>query len=495
MNEARVDVAIVGYGPTGATLANLLGAEGLRVAVIEREPDLLPLPRAVHFDGEVMRLFETLGLADAIAPRIRPSGGMRYVNTAGEIMLERAPAVGAGPHGWASNYLFHQPDLEYALRAGAERHAGVQVLRAHEVTAIGQDHEGATLAIERLEDRAALGLRAGYVVGCCGARSIVRQAIGAGHDDLGLHQPWLVIDVVLERDVPLPEQTVQYCDPARPITFVKVTGRRRRWEIMLMPGDVPEEMTREDAVWRLLAPWLAPGAARIERGALYTFHSLVATRWRDRRLLIAGDAAHQTPPFLGQGMCAGIRDAANLAWKLVRVLKGRAPDALLDTYQTERDAHVRVFITTAVRLGGIIQTTDPQVAAERDRRFLAAGKEEIVNLSPGLGPGAHDGEPPAGEIFPQPHLADGRRLDAAIGGYRFALLAERALLDRSLAQRCQSAGVALVPADGETAERLRERGARGALLRPDRYVYGIAHDRASLASLVEPFLTRAEALP
>jgi 3-(3-hydroxy-phenyl)propionate hydroxylase len=367
-------------------------------------------------------------------------------------------------------------------------------MRAHEVTALEQDRDGATLAVERVADRAALSIRADFVVGCCGARSIVRQAIGSEHDDLGLHQPWLVVDVVLERDVALPEQTVQYCDPARPVTFVKVTGCRRRWEIMLMPGDVPEQMTREESVWRLLAPWLKPGDARIERGALYTFHSLVATRWRDRRLLIAGDAAHQTPPFLGQGMCAGIRDAANLAWKIARVAKGAAPDTLLDTYQTEREAHVRVFIDTAVRLGGIIQTTDPQIAAARDRRFLATGKEEIVNLAPRLGPGVHTGDPPAGEIFPQPRRADGGRLDTAIGGYRFALLADRALISPALAERCTSSDIATVPADGEAGEWLRRHGASAVLLRPDRYVYGLAREGAGLESLIEPFLIRVEAL-
>jgi 3-(3-hydroxy-phenyl)propionate hydroxylase len=494
VSEAKFDVAIVGYGPTGATAANLLGAQGLRVAVIEREPDLLPLPRAVHFDGEVMRLFETAGLAGRIAPLIRPSGGMRYVNTAGQVMLERPPAVGAGPHGWANNYLFHQPDLEYALREGAERHPGVRVFLAHEVTSLEQDRDGVTVGAIRLADGRPLALRADRVVGCCGARSIVRQAIGSDHDDLGLHQPWLVVDLVLEREVELPEQTVQYCDPARPVTFVKVTGRRRRWEIMLMPGDAPDEMTREDTVWRLLAPWLRPGDARLERGAVYTFHSLVATRWRDRRLLIAGDAAHQTPPFLGQGMCAGIRDAANLAWKLARVAKGLAPDALLDTYQTEREAHVRVFIETAVRLGNIIQTTDPRVAAERDRRFLATGKEEIVNLSPRLGPGAHAGAAPAGEIFPQPRLADGRRLDAAIGGYRFALVALRDAMSAGLAAQCEASGVAAVVADGGVADWLGRHGARAALLRPDRYVYGIAPDAAAARALVEPFLSPTEVL-
>jgi len=488
------DVAIVGYGPTGATLANLLGARGIATVVLEREPDLLPLPRAVHFDGEVMRVFETAGLAARLEPRIRPSAGMRYVNTAGQIMLERPPAVGAGPHGWMNNYLFHQPDLEHALRDGAERHAAVKVLLSHEVRSLSQDRDGVTVEAVRLADGEPVAVRALHVVGCCGARSIVRQAIGASHVDLGLHQPWLVVDVVLERDVALPVQTVQYCDPARPVTFVNVTGRRRRWEIMLMPGDAPDDMMREATIWRLLAPWIAPGDARIERGALYTFHSLIATRWRDRRLLIAGDAAHQTPPFLGQGMCAGVRDAANLAWKLERVVKRRAPDSLLDTYQPEREAHVRVFIDTAVRLGNIIQTTDPEVAAARDRGFLATGKEEIVNLSPALGPGAHAGSAPAGEIFPQPTLADGRRLDAAIGGYRFAVVANRALLHPALARACEASDIAVVAADGEAAERLARCGAQAVLLRPDRYIYGLASDGPGLQALVEPFLTRAEAL-
>jgi len=462
------DVAIVGYGPTGATLAKLLGMQGLAVAVLEREPGLLRLPRAVHFDGEVMRIFETAGIAGALAPRVRPSGGMRYVNAAGEVMIERQPAGEPGPHGWANNYLFHQPDLELTLRDAVAQHPRVQVFAQREVTAVSQDAQGVVLATD------AGPVTARWAVGCDGARSLVRQAIGADHHDLGLHQPWLVVDVVLKRPVELPHPTVQYCHPGRPVTYVNVTGARRRWEIMLMPGDVAEEMTRPEAVWRLLAPWLGPDDAALERGAVYTFHSLVATRWRDRRLLIGGDAAHQTPPFLGQGMCAGIRDAANLAWKLARVAAGRSGEALLDTYQSEREPHARAFIAEAVRLGGILQTTDPAVAAARDRRFRETGREEMVNLSPRLGSGAHAGPPPAGEIFPQPLLADGRRLDAAIGGYRFAVLAPRAR-HAELAPLCAANAVALV--DFAT-ERL-------VLLRPDRYVAGVADSAAALERLLQ----------
>ena len=281
----------------------------------------------------------------------------------------------------------------------------------------------------------------------------MRQAIGSAHDDLGLHQPWLVVDVLMEREVDLPVQTVQYCNPARPVTAVKGTGRRRRWEIMLMPGDVAETMTQPENVWRVLEPWIRPGDAEIERSAVYTFHSLIARRWRDRRILIAGDAAHQTPPFLGQGMCAGIRDAANLAWKF------NSPE-WLDSYQSEREPHVRVYIEEALRLGAIIQTTDPKVAAERDRRYLDGGKEEMVNLSPPLGPGAHFD----GRVFPQPVLADGRRLDEAIGGYRWAVLSPFAV----------KTDLTVVAFPGNEA----------IVLRPDRYVYGRAATPSQLAQLL-----------
>jgi 3-(3-hydroxy-phenyl)propionate hydroxylase len=461
------EVAIVGYGPTGATLANLLGLLGVRTAVLERERSLVLQPRAVHFDGEIMRVFETAGLAEALLPRIRPSGGMRYVSPSGVVMIERKPANGEGAHGWANNYLFHQPHLENTLRDGVARFPHVEVFKGFEVSSLDLREKEVLVRGEKAS------LSASWVVGCDGARSIVRQAIGCAHEDLGLHQPWLVVDVAMERDVELPYPTVQYCDPARPVTCVNVTGRRRRWEIMLMPSDEPARMTEPQTVWRLLAPWIKPGDGRLERSAVYTFHSLVATSWRKGRLLIAGDAAHQTPPFLGQGMCAGIRDAANLAWKLARVVQGKASGKLLDTYQSERAPHARAFIAEAVRLGGILQTTDPVVAAERDRRFLQTGKEEMVNLSPALGPGAHAGTPPAGKIHPQPRLADGRRLDAAIGGYRFALLGPAQLV-----AGLDLEDLAVVPTEGEEA----------VLLRPDRYIAGVARS----ASGVRELMARAE---
>jgi len=484
----RYDVAIVGYGPTGVVLANLLGAAGLRVAVFEREAEILELPRAVAFDGEVMRVFQTLGVADALLSAARPSAGMRYLSASRQTLVVREASRGEGPQGWAIHYLFHQPSLERILRDGVARYRNVDVCLQHEVRDVTDGAHVASLAVEDLASGAVRRVEAAYVVGCDGARSLVRRAIGGPLEDLGLHQPWLVVDFVLERDVDLPATTVQYCEPERPTTYVNVIGKRRRWEIMLMPGDDPETIARPESMWALVRRWLAPGDARIERSAVYTFHSLLASRWRAGRLLIAGDAAHQTPPFLGQGMCAGIRDAANLAWKLALVLRGAAAERLLSTYESERLPHVRTFIELAVRMGDIIQTTDPAVAAERDRRLAAGGAPELlVYPDPQLGPGIHDdAPPPVGVICPQPRLDDGRRLDDAVGS-RFAVIGDASTLAAaapSTRARWDAIETAVIDRPPTAlAGWLAQHDARAVVVRPDRYVLGLARTGSDLDRL------------
>jgi len=409
------------------------------------------LPRAVHFDGEVMRIFQSAGLAGKIAKVTRTSSkGMHFINGEGRTLMIRRGIDGPGPHGWAGNWYFHQPILEGVLREGLKRFANVSVHLGHEVVSVDD-------------------LDARYVVGCDGARSLVRQAIGSRHVDLGLHQPWLVVDLLCDPESPrvkaLPDYTVQLCDPARPMTVVNVGGERRRWEIMLMPGDDPARLTEPGIFWPMMARWLGPDDARLERAAVYTFHSVVQQGWRKGRLLLAGDACHQTPPFLGQGMCAGMRDAANLAWKLAAIIKVDAPDSLLDTYESERLPHVRTFIDLAVKLGAILQETDREAAAARDRRFEADA--EVFDFpQPQLGPGYRlDAPPPVGTIFPQPRLTDGRLMDEAIG-QRFAIVGEAAKLTRL------SPDAIRLPDAGR--DWLAEHGLRGALLRPDRYIYAVS---------------------
>ncbi|MDI9330494.1 MAG: bifunctional 3-(3-hydroxy-phenyl)propionate/3-hydroxycinnamic acid hydroxylase [Alphaproteobacteria bacterium] len=490
------DVAIIGMGPAGACLANWLGAYGLSVLVIERDTEIYPLPRAVHFDGEVMRVFETLGLREQIEAISRPGQvGMHFNNADGETLLIRAGSSANGPHGCANNHYFHQPELEAVLRDALRRYPHVQVRLGHEVQDVVDGANSATLHLLELASGRRLETQARYVVGCDGARSLVRKIIDSPMLDLGLHQPWLVFDVRLKAPLPgLPEYTVQHCDPARPMTYCNVTGNRRRWEIMLMPGDDPEALVQPKTLWSLVSRWVHPEDAELERAAIYTFHSVIAQTWRRGHLFLAGDAAHQTPPFLGQGMCAGIRDAANLAWKLHAVLRGQASDALLDSYGTERLPHVQAFIELAVKLGDIIQTTDPQAAQERDARFRC-GQPEIFHFpTPRLGPGCwHNPENSSGQVFPQPVLADGRLMDSALG-LGFGLLVTRSLWDQVDEAACrawnQSGVTVLDDRHPALADVLRAQGVQAVLVRPDRYVAGVANDPAQLQGLW-PLLSQA----
>lgn len=494
MSQRPVDIAIIGGGPVGVALANLLGQRGVSVAVFERDAAVYPFPRAIHFDGEVMRVFETMGLRAEVEAISRPGlQGMHFVNAEGRTLLIRGGTAALGPHGCASNHYFHQPELEAVLRAGLARFPSVQLRLRHAVTAVEEDDAGATLAVTDLDGDNTQPWRARWVVGCDGGRSLVRRLIGAPMHDLGLHQPWLVFDVLLNTGQPvppgLPDHTVQHCDPARPMTYCHVTGHRRRWEIMLMPGDDPAELVKPERIWPLVARWLRPDQASIERAVIYTFHSVIASQWRLGPLLLAGDAAHQTPPFLGQGLCAGIRDAANLAWKLDAALRGRADATLLDSYGPERAPHVHAFIDLAVKLGAIIQTTDAAEARARDARFAEGAPETFNFPAPLLGAGVWRGSgAPVAQIFPQPRLDDGRLLDDAIGD-NWALIAEPRLLatlPEPVAAWCRWQGATLLPATHASLHAwLETQGCAAVLLRPDRYVAGVAHDGAALAQLVQ----------
>ena len=490
-NTAVYDVVVIGYGPAGATLANLLGPIGLSVLVLDKEAGIYPLPRAIHFDGEVMRVFQNAGLRAEVEAISRPGlKGMHFVNAEGETLLIRGGTTPQGPHGCASNYYFHQPELEQVLRTGTQRFANVQVKLRHEVTQVQDQGDEVTLTVRDLNAGQDQVVRARYVVGCDGARSPLRLAMGSPMVDLGLKQPWLVFDVRLKEGAPeRPDHTVQYCDPARPMTWCNVTGNRRRWEIMVLPSDDPAELVKPKTLWKLVSRWMTPEHAELERAVIYTFHSLIAEGWRKGRLLIAGDAAHQTPPFLGQGMCAAVRDVANLAWKLAAVLRGQASDTLLDSYESERSPHVHAFIGLAVKLGDVIQTTDPEAARARDAKFKAGQPEIFEFPAPGLGPGLVQGPAPAGQFFPQPTLADGTRLDDQVGA-RFAIVGSSALWTQTSAEdrtRWAAANAMMLDADGEPALRdwLQAQGCAGVVIRPDRYVLGVAQNAAELATLVE----------
>lgn len=351
------DVVLIGYGPIGAIAANLLGTYGISTAVIERAETLYALPRAIVLDDEILRVFQQVGLINELLPLIKVIKGEQFLNSKRRILF--TADLASHQNGYAPTSSFYQPQIEAVLQRGVARFPSVHVYTQCEVKALTQDETGVTITIQSTAIQQQLHAR--YVLGCDGAKSITRASAAIRLRDLKFHQAWLVVDALLkEEEAGLQASYVQqYCNPIRPETYVPSVHTHRRWEFMLVPGEQKEEMTRPERVQALLASWIDPAKVEIIRATVYTFHALVAEQWSNGRLFLLGDAAHQMPPFLGQGMCTGIRDAANLCWKLALVLKGQASPAILTSYQQEREPHARTVITIAVNFGRLIQARQP----------------------------------------------------------------------------------------------------------------------------------------
>ncbi len=370
------DVAIVGMGPTGAVAASLLGQTGLKVLIIDKAEEIYPKPRAIALDHEIMRVFQELGIADVVAKYTEPFTASEHFGADGQMIRRLDMLPPPYPMGWTPSMVFLQPPVEKILRNRVQSFPNVRVSLGCELTSFMQDAEG--VAISYLDAAGvANSACAQYVIGCDGASSMARRLCGIELEDLDFDEPWLVIDVQANDAglAKLPTCSAQYCEPARPISYVICTGKHRRWEIMLLPGEDPEAMLADDQVWKLLARWITPQDGVLWRKAAYRFHALVAKDWRKGRVFLAGDAAHQQPPFLGQGMCQGIRDAVNVAWKLKHVLLHDMDvvnsDQFLDSYGLERGAHVRALTTTIKGIGRYICERDLTLARMRDIKLLA----------------------------------------------------------------------------------------------------------------------------
>jgi 3-(3-hydroxy-phenyl)propionate hydroxylase len=361
-------VAIVGLGPVGAFTALLLAESGLRVALYEVSTEPVVLPRAVGLDGESVRAFQRIGRSDVVSDLLqppRPKDSLAFTNSRHEPHFE-VPLPGRGPNGWRENAFFDQPELEAVLRSFVADDPRIEVFLGHEAVALDQTSDRAWLEVRNVETNQVTRTSAAYLIGCDGASSWVRRSLGIEWTSLGYDQDWLVIDVVVEDPADLPFATMQVCDPARLTTYVCVKDPNRRWEFQLLPGETREEMLDPARIEALLESWISPERYTLRRAAVYRFHAATADRWRDRRILLAGDAAHQTPPFLGQGLNSGFRDAVNLGWKLPRVLDGTCRETLLDSYFDERDAHARDLVDWAVGIGKLMETLAAREAGRPD---------------------------------------------------------------------------------------------------------------------------------
>ncbi len=479
MQEFDCDLLVVGLGPVGDTLAALAKLQGLSVIAIDREAGHYSLPRAAHFSDEIMRIFQMIGITDRLAPHCREAESYQFLTAKREVLLDFKLSL-TGKYGWAESYAIYQPGVEAVLRDRLKE-LGVEIRLSTEFQDFSQDLEGVTTTVKNNSGEHTI--RSKFMVGCDGASSLVRESIGSTLFDYKFDEPWLVIDALVEPGT-IPVVGQQICDPKRPITHVALSERRFRWECMMKPGETSEQVLEEEFIKKILVPWNMDGKYTIERKAVYRFHGLVAEKWRDGRVVLAGDSAHQMPPFAGQGMCSGIRDAANLAWKLTNVVSGNSPESILDTYQEERDPHVRSIIELAISMGKLVCIQDEEAAAQRDAGMLAqkASGEQPMSLEyPPLAGGITLKSEVSGALLPQP--AENGRLFDDLFGLKAALIG-RNLLNSELA------GVVNIDLDSPPAapfstamsDFLESVNAQAVLVRPDKHIFGTGSAKELLSA-------------
>ncbi len=507
-SRSEFDVIIVGLGPVGATAAILFGEAGLKIAAIERDEEVYRLPRAVNLDGEIVRALQRVGrgeAVDAIMQSVRPGDRAGFANSRRE-WLFGSEARDFGVNGWQPMNMFDQPELERYLRDEALSHPNVTAFVGYEADNL-VDSNGAT-RITATPNGGGEGteIRGRYLIACDGASSSIRRQLGIEWQSLGYDHNWLVVDVTVKAGHTLDNATVQVCDPERLSTYVCTKDPYRRWEFRMNEGETAEHMLETETIQSLIDPWTPRDTYDIRRAAVYQFHAATANRWRVGNVFIAGDAAHQTPPFLGQGMNAGMRDVINLAWKLPMVVRGIADDRLLDTYHAVRDAHARDLVEWAVSIGRLMEHLADVERAERAGGIPPETPPALQSSGYGQGreqPPLRDGAVmldqvsdtgSTGYLFSQPMVRDARgrelRLDEQLGA-GFALVARsnadtemsaqsRAVLDRI--------GASVVTLDGlETTRGHFDRlfkGSAAAIVRPDRIVFGHTTETTCLDDLV-----------
>jgi 3-(3-hydroxy-phenyl)propionate hydroxylase len=362
------EVIIVGYGPVGVTAANLLGAMGVRVAVVERESSIYARARAISTDDEVIRIWQRIGLAERLKEDMLVGRPIDFVDARGRSFLNFAPAPRGNGH--PPQAFIFQPALEQVLREGVDRYPNVEILFAHECRDVAQDGDGVTVTVQNLDDDTVRTIRGAYVIAADGGSSPIRTRLNVGFVGRTYEDKWVVIDTKIHRGWDSVDRLRFHCDPARPAVDCPTPLGHHRWEFPVLPGEDEQTLVSHEYIWQLLRRHgRTPDDLEILRAVVYSHHVRFAERWRIGKIFLAGDAAHAMPPWIGEGMAAGVRDAANLCWKLAAVLRGELPDDALDSYEVERQPHVRAMTKEAVRFGRVITERRPALTMLRNIGF------------------------------------------------------------------------------------------------------------------------------
>ena len=463
----KYDVLIVGFGPTGGTLANLLAQHGFSILIVEKEKSFYPLPRAVHFDVEIMRVFQTIGITKKFLKYTIINKGTKFVNSNNKVVLDWPRPRAVTENGWYPSYRFHQPDLERRLRARLKDFKKVTIMQNTEVLKLKANKNIVKISLKNFKNKKVNEVVSKYVIGCDGARATVREQIGSKFQNLGFTQKWAVIDLILKKEKKeLPDRTIQYSNTKRPATYCRNVGKRRRWEFAIRNNESEKQVLSNSYIWNFLKPWLKPKEAIMERKTIYTFQSAISTKWKKGRVFLAGDAAHLMPPFMGQGMCAGIRDVSNLAWKIAHCLKNKHSEKLLNTYQSERFSNVKEYIKTTVKMGEFVNAVGTsnitgKVSSSPD------GQKSMKSIKPKLGKGLGKIKDKfRGKIFPQ-FINNGNNLDVKFSKKPLLLLSSN--YKKSLPKKIN---FYKNKSNKKLSQFFENTNCEGFIIRPDRFILG-----------------------
>ena len=477
------DVTIVGLGPAGGTLANLLAMHDFSILILDREKSFYPLPRAVHFDDEIMRVFQTIGITKEFLKHTIINKGTKFVNSKDKVILDWPRPKKITDNGWYPSYRFHQPDLEKKLRKKLKNYKKVLIEQNSEVKKIQNSKNHVDITYLNINNHKEYLLRSKYVIGCDGANSITRKQMKTKMDNLGFTQKWAVVDLILKKKKNnLPDRTIQYSNPKQPATYCRNVGRRRRWEFAIKKNQSDKKVLSDNYIWNFLKPWLNKSEAIIERKTIYTFESAIARKWRKGRIFLAGDAAHLMPPFMGQGMCAGIRDASNLAWKIANCIRNKYDETLLNTYQSERSLNVKEYIETTMRMGEFVNAVE-SIQITDNIKSDNKGIKSMQSIKPKLGKGLGNlKDKNRGKTFPQFKLKNNKTLDDHFSKKGMIILSSeikhKNLKNYSLLKAKNLSNV---------SKYLKNINSKAILVRPDRFILASARSNKDVGLLVKKY--------
>jgi 3-(3-hydroxy-phenyl)propionate hydroxylase len=480
------DVAVIGYGPTGATAANLLGQLGLKVVVIERDPDVYNRARAISTDEEVMRIWQSVGLADRLQQDMLPDRPLNFVDANGVpfIDLKISPRGAGHP----PQQFLYQPAVDQVLREGVQRFNNVELALEHECLRVHAKDDGVELMLADLRNDTLKRIHASYAIAADGGSSPTRGQLGVGYTGRTYSERWVVIDTKMLKEWDGHDRLRFHCNPARPTVDCPTPLGHHRWEYPARAGELEQDLLSDEAIWKVLNDQgITDENVKLLRAVIYSHHVRVADRWRVGRIFLAGDAAHAMPPWIGQGMSAGVRDAANLCWKLAAVVKGQAPESLLNSYQAERKPHVTEVTRRACRAGWIITQRKPTIAFLRNHvlRTLTRlpGLDERVQKYTWIPDARYadgfftaDGHRAVGWQIPQPWVTDTRgaqaRLDDVLGGWWSIVHIGP---PPAGSQAWTELGIPTIEvSEPELVRWLQHKKAVAAVLRPDGFIYAAA---------------------